>query len=501
MNFQFIENISLLNILINIISQTFLFSIAASAIILLSSNWNIHLKTFAALCAVIIILVLPILLLLLPSSISPIIHLNIKTDDAFFLNSELIAASQNKTSSLQLNSPSKADHAIIDGNDNTQVYLPGKLIQLVLMLWLIVSFCKLLRIGMGLLKIHDYRKNSVCLNIKEIRCFNYRNNPFINNIDFPQLYISDSFFEPIAFGLLKPGILIPKKLYDNTTTKELEAVIMHELSHILNKDQYIGFLQRISLALYWWNPLIYYINKRFSRSREEMADIYAAANLGSAVYAKCLVNLAARLNGMKTVNCAIGFAAPHFKLNKRIRNILRGGNSMSLKPNKTKIVLLFMLVLSFALLSAFNRISVAQETDTQTAVITPENKSSEDLWTGAKKVTNAKMKPATLEMESGKHEVPPIAKKIAVILNNLEGIKQEGNKKEYNLAYDCLIGETGDVLDVRIDSINNKPISDNDELTKATLEWAKEFKYEPYVIEGKTAKVFITYRVKFLLNK
>ncbi len=86
------------------------------------------------------------------------------------------------------------------------------------------------------------------------------------------LIISDSISEPIASGVWKPTIVIPRGLSQKLTRAEFESILIHELSHIANKDNLIYILQTTLCCLLWFHPLVWLIKRRILEERERVCD-------------------------------------------------------------------------------------------------------------------------------------------------------------------------------------------------------------------------------------
>lgn len=58
---------------------------------------------------------------------------------------------------------------------------------------------------------------------------------------------------PFVVGISK--IYVPKKLMDNLSRKEFEAVLGHELEHIRYRDNFVRFVLNLISAVFWWIPM------------------------------------------------------------------------------------------------------------------------------------------------------------------------------------------------------------------------------------------------------
>lgn len=86
------------------------------------------------------------------------------------------------------------------------------------------------------------------------------------------LIISDSVAEPVVWGVWRPTIIIPPGLSKNLTKAEFESILIHELSHIANKDNLICILQMTLCCLLWFHPLVWLVKRRILEERERVCD-------------------------------------------------------------------------------------------------------------------------------------------------------------------------------------------------------------------------------------
>lgn len=160
----------------------------------------------------------------------------------------------------------------------------------------------------------------------------------------PRFFTSHRLEGPISTGLWTPLVILPAKLYQNVGEKELRGILLHELAHIYHRDHVLGLLQRVSKALYWWNPFVYGVCNSLSVAREEVSDNYAISGMGSAAgYARLLVSLVEKISLISRMPCTAGMGSPYESLEARIRNILSKERDMRVKINKP-IATLILLV-------------------------------------------------------------------------------------------------------------------------------------------------------------
>jgi beta-lactamase regulating signal transducer with metallopeptidase domain len=85
------------------------------------------------------------------------------------------------------------------------------------------------------------------------------------------LDIASSDCMPCALGLLRPRIVIPDGL-SNILDQELRAVLAHELAHVRRHDNVVAALVRAIGSLFWFHPLLWWIERRMMSEREIACD-------------------------------------------------------------------------------------------------------------------------------------------------------------------------------------------------------------------------------------
>src|ERR1051326_2335310 len=86
------------------------------------------------------------------------------------------------------------------------------------------------------------------------------------------LYISDLITSPVTIGFLKPIILMPIAAINNLSEKQIEAVLLHELSHIRRYDYFINLLINFIRTILYFNPFVKLFAKTIEREREKSCD-------------------------------------------------------------------------------------------------------------------------------------------------------------------------------------------------------------------------------------
>jgi beta-lactamase regulating signal transducer with metallopeptidase domain len=96
-----------------------------------------------------------------------------------------------------------------------------------------------------------------------------------------QVVMSATQAGPFVFGLWKPTLVLPAALIAGLTPDQLEAVLLHELSHLRRYDDVINFIQLLVEAVFFFNPALRWISRELRRERETVCDARAVACLTS----------------------------------------------------------------------------------------------------------------------------------------------------------------------------------------------------------------------------
>ena len=108
------------------------------------------------------------------------------------------------------------------------------------------------------------------------------------------LRLSPEIDGPGVWGLRRPVLLLPDGIAEHLAPAELEAVLLHELEHVRRRDNLFGLFQTALRCLYWFHPLVWWLERRMLAERERACDDRVVA-LGAAprLYAKSLLKVVA----------------------------------------------------------------------------------------------------------------------------------------------------------------------------------------------------------------
>jgi bla regulator protein BlaR1 len=95
-----------------------------------------------------------------------------------------------------------------------------------------------------------------------------------------KLRVVESLASPITAGWWRPVVLVPASLVGGMPPDLLEALLAHELAHIRHHDYLVNLIQNAIETLLFYHPAVWWISNRIRSEREQMADDFAAGQLG-----------------------------------------------------------------------------------------------------------------------------------------------------------------------------------------------------------------------------
>ena len=193
--------------------------------------------------------------------------------------------------------------------------LAGHLIgAILLMLWIIHQFLMLIRLSKRATELHEGPVFDLYVTLADQLCFRRR----------PRLLILDQAIAPVAFGALRPVVLLSRALTENLSPTELRTVLSHELAHHRRRDPLVILLQLIILVSWWFNPVLWALMRQIRKVREDCCDdlLLERALTSSDTYCDTLLRTSRELIRFAPVGAALGFAESMHPLARRLRRIM-----------------------------------------------------------------------------------------------------------------------------------------------------------------------------------
>lgn len=159
------------------------------------------------------------------------------------------------------------------------------------------------------------------------------------------VWISEWVTSPVTIGYLKPVILIPMAAINQLSTQQMEAILLHELSHIRRYDYLLNFILTIIRTVLYFNPFAGAFVKIVEAERERSCDeMVLQFQYDSYEYAAALLTLekVSREQRLLVLNAA----GSGKELLKRIEKIMGVSqkNKFSLRRFSTLLTALFFII-------------------------------------------------------------------------------------------------------------------------------------------------------------
>ena len=134
-----------------------------------------------------------------------------------------------------------------------------------------------------------------------------------------RLLESAEMLAPMLTGILKPIVLLPARVVTGLSAAEIEAILAHELAHLVRHDAWSNLAQVVIETLFFYHPAVWWIGRCARRERENAADDLALEVCADRrVYAGALAHLAEM-----HLNQQAALAATGGSLLARIQRIVR----------------------------------------------------------------------------------------------------------------------------------------------------------------------------------
>jgi beta-lactamase regulating signal transducer with metallopeptidase domain len=135
---------------------------------------------------------------------------------------------------------------------------------------------------------------------------------------------------PAMMGIMRPMLILPEAIVQQPWV-ELRPLLAHEIIHLRRGDMLVALLQLASGAIWWFNPLVWGMNRQITRARELCCDAEVICDLPCprADYAQMLIHVL-RLRRIAGNNLPIPAMRPvqiNMRRLDRIMNGLHGGRS------------------------------------------------------------------------------------------------------------------------------------------------------------------------------
>ena len=128
---------------------------------------------------------------------------------------------------------------------------------------------------------------------------------------------------PFTLGWLRPLVVLPVAMLAGLPSAEVDLIVRHELVHIRRHDYLVNIVQCVTEALFFFNPLVWWLSHQVRLERERACDESVVdAGVSAIAYARALTSLEdiRQLSGSSRPAIAVG--ATQGDLIMRIRSLI-----------------------------------------------------------------------------------------------------------------------------------------------------------------------------------
>jgi len=277
--------------------------------------------------------------------------------------------------------------------------------------------------------------------------------------------------EPGIFGIVRPVLLWPEGMSQRLDDSQLESILAHEIQHRLRRDNLAAAVHMVVEAAFWFHPLVWWLGARLVEERERACDEKVLEmgcrqqQYAEGILKVCEFCLASPLP------CVSGVAGGDLK--KRMVQIMIEHKLRKMGVGK-KLLLGAAAVGAIAFPIASGIASApprAGQEQTQGGTA--------KQWEPSQGTRVDPGEMAKLLVKKVDPSYPDAAKKAGI-----EGV----------VVLTAVISKDGDIEMLQI-------VSGHPALAKAAIEAVKQWKYRPYLVQGKPAEVKTRVEVNFTLAK
>jgi bla regulator protein BlaR1 len=137
--------------------------------------------------------------------------------------------------------------------------------------------------------------------------------------------------EPGVFGIRRPVLLMPEGIARQLTPAQLDSIVAHELCHVRRRDNLAAAVHMLVEALFWFHPLVWWIESRLVEERERACDeAVLGASRDPEVYAESILTVC-KFSLESPLVCVAGVTGGNLK--QRIEAIMLNQAARTLKPH------------------------------------------------------------------------------------------------------------------------------------------------------------------------
>lgn len=166
--------------------------------------------------------------------------------------------------------------------------------QLAILVWVGGAALGLARLALGVVRVRRVVARSEDVSeatLTAARCLAER-----LRVALPDVRSSSDVTSPVLYGRVRPTILLPRAMAEETKDAELEAALAHELAHVAGRDAWWDLAMRLAACAAWPHPLAWRAPAAHRQACDRVSDLVAAEAVGDrGTYGRSLAQIALRV--------------------------------------------------------------------------------------------------------------------------------------------------------------------------------------------------------------
>ena len=164
----------------------------------------------------------------------------------------------------------------------------------------------------------------------------------------------ESFFSglvraPLTLGTFKPVVLFPVAAFTGLSPREIEAIIAHELAHVLCNDYFFNIIQSVVEIFFFYHPAVWVISSWVRKERENSCDNIALNVTGDKVaFVKALASM--QIHCWENEKLVMAFPGEKNGVMKRIKRLQ---NNIVMKTNFIEGLIAAAIIATGLVLASF----------------------------------------------------------------------------------------------------------------------------------------------------
>ena len=152
-----------------------------------------------------------------------------------------------------------------------------------------------------------------------------------------KVMISPKATTPMLVGIWKPVVILPNTPLGE---KELSMIMSHELAHLQRGDLIVKLLLLIANAIYWFNPIVYILNRQLNVLCELSCDEKVVRKMdmdNRRLYGETLLSMLEYSVSQRNVIFTSSLCSPKSEMKRRLLNVMNN------KKMKMKVIILSLV--------------------------------------------------------------------------------------------------------------------------------------------------------------